>query len=364
MVTLNPSTPLPDPRGGGPLFLITQWFGSFLFHGHTLMDHRLFPRSVDGIVDRNRRIRNNGILPEERELAGGRGEIGVREPRLLGIRNTYLISGGPDRGTTMVEDSMEGDDGRIPEDEGSEHRKEEGIQDGIHDRIQDGIQDGMAPEFGPMDPSMYGYHHDLLRQALIMLSTEKLEQTLAARGIMESIAALDDLYRTINLLREREAEWLRAYPHGNPPPVFTEFTGSIEHLESCRTSLTRAIEEAMDTESPSLSSLAGPLLGARLIAHAGGSERLARLPASTIQILGAEQAFFRYRRTGSGMPKHGIIFQHPLVRKARKQDRGKIARALAGKIAMAARIDHFSGRDEGEALMEGLRIRISRIAGG
>ncbi len=77
-------------------------------------------------------------------------------------------------------------------------------------------------------------------------------------------------------------------------------------------------------------------------------DRLAVLPASTIQILGAEKALFRALRTGARPPKHGILFQHQEVHTAPKWQRGKIARTLANKIAIAARIDFYRGTEAPE----------------
>ncbi|MEM4273748.1 MAG: hypothetical protein QW420_05270, partial [Candidatus Caldarchaeum sp.] len=78
------------------------------------------------------------------------------------------------------------------------------------------------------------------------------------------------------------------------------------------------IKDLMASEAPNLSAVAGPVLGSRLISLAGGLENLARLPASTIQVLGAEKALFRFLKTGRGAPKHGVIFQHPLIHMAPK----------------------------------------------
>ncbi|MEM0349585.1 MAG: hypothetical protein QXD24_05335 [Candidatus Caldarchaeum sp.] len=121
------------------------------------------------------------------------------------------------------------------------------------------------------------------------------------------------------------------------------------------------IRELMASEAPNLSAVAGPVLGSRLISLAGGLERLARLPASTIQVLGAEKALFRFLKTGRGSPKHGVIFQHPLIHTAPKWQRGKIARALATKISIAARIDYFSKEDRGAQLREALEKRVEEI---
>jgi len=102
-------------------------------------------------------------------------------------------------------------------------------------------------------------------------------------------------------------------------------------------------------------------LGARLIALAGGLTNLAKLPASTVQVLGAEKALFRSLRTGARPPKHGIFFQHSLIHGAKRWQRGKIARALAGKLAIAARIDAFSGKYAGETLKGDLEKRVEEI---
>jgi len=132
-------------------------------------------------------------------------------------------------------------------------------------------------------------------------------------------------------------------------------------LYSMRRSLERYIEAVMEEIAPNLKAVAGPLLGARLISLAGGLERLAKLPSSTVQVLGAEKALFRALRTGAKPPKHGVIFQHYYVKGAKRWQRGKVARALAGKISIAARIDAFSGRYVGDELKADLDARVKEI---
>ncbi len=115
-----------------------------------------------------------------------------------------------------------------------------------------------------------------------------------------------------------------------------------------REKMAETVESTMNKIAPNITAVAGATIGARLIARAGGLERMARLPASTIQVLGAEKALFRAIRTGSRPPKHGILFQHEAVHMAPKWQRGKIARTLANKIAIAARIDYYRGEKAGE----------------
>lgn len=135
----------------------------------------------------------------------------------------------------------------------------------------------------------------------------------------------------------------------------------ILQLYEARSNLEKYIDSLMEEVAPNLRALAGPSLGARLIALAGGLENLAKLPASTVQVLGAEKALFRSLRTGAKPPKHGIIFQHALIYRAKRWLRGKVARALAGKLCIAARTDAFTGNYIGDKLKEELMERVKEI---
>jgi len=132
-------------------------------------------------------------------------------------------------------------------------------------------------------------------------------------------------------------------------------------LYDVRQSLEGYMDSLMEEVAPNIKALAGSLLGARLIALTGGLSNLARMPASTIQVLGAEKALFRSLKTGTRPPKHGIIFQHTLIHEAKRWQRGKIARAIAGKLAIAARTDAYSGKYLGDGLKAGLERRIKEI---
>ncbi|BDR92555.1 C/D box methylation guide ribonucleoprotein complex aNOP56 subunit [Vulcanisaeta souniana] len=132
-------------------------------------------------------------------------------------------------------------------------------------------------------------------------------------------------------------------------------------LSDLRNKLSQYIDEALIEVAPNIRELVGPLLGARLLMLAGGLMRLALLPASTIQVLGAEKALFRALRTGGRPPKHGIIFQFPEIFRAPRWQRGKIARALAAKLAIAAKADAFTGNFIAPRLKEDLMKRIQEV---
>ncbi len=135
------------------------------------------------------------------------------------------------------------------------------------------------------------------------------------------------------------------------------------HTKTLRNELMDYVSRTCKEICPNLAYLVGENLAARLISHAGGLDKLAEMPASTIQVLGAEKALFAHLRKKTKPPKHGIIFLHPAIKKAPKKLRGKIARALAAKIAIAARTDYFSeGKDfVADKLKEELDRRINEI---
>lgn len=132
-------------------------------------------------------------------------------------------------------------------------------------------------------------------------------------------------------------------------------------LYKARQTLESYLDTAMEEVAPNIQALAGSLVGARLIAISGGLINLAKMPASTIQVLGAEKALFRALKTGTRPPKHGMIFQHTLIHEAKRWQRGKLARALAGKLAIAARTDAFSGKYMGDYLKADLESRTEEI---
>jgi len=128
--------------------------------------------------------------------------------------------------------------------------------------------------------------------------------------------------------------------------------------------LRKQLEELVETEmkriAPNLSAILGTAVGARILARAGSLTNLAKMPASTIQVLGAEKALFRSLKTGSQPPKHGLLFQHASVHTAPRWQRGKIARAVAGKAAIASRVDYHGG-GLNNILLEKLNVRVDEI---
>ena len=199
--------------------------------------------------------------------------------------------------------------------------------------------------------------------------------------ILQTIGSIGELDRSINLLAKRLREWQSIYfpeldhriqdhrhfaelslrpkedvakelsiPSEIGADLNIEHRIQIHHLATQIINLFNLREEneqylhsVMKTYAPNILELAGTTIGARLIEYARGLKSLALLPASTIQLFGAEKALFRHIKTGAKSPKYGIIINHPLVQNAKREDKGKAARILADKLSLCARLDYFKG---------------------
>merc|ERR1712093_842711 len=120
------------------------------------------------------------------------------------------------------------------------------------------------------------------------------------------------------------------------------FTKRMVALATYRADLSKYLGEKMQAVAPNLSTLVGDSVGARLIAKAGSLASLAKCPASTVQILGAEKALFRALKKKGNTPKYGLIYHSSFIGRAHAKLKGRISRYLANKCAIASRIDNFS----------------------
>ena len=113
---------------------------------------------------------------------------------------------------------------------------------------------------------------------------------------------------------------------------------------------------------PNLSEVGTPEIAAKLVSHVGSLQRLALLPASAIQVIGAEKALFKHLKNKRvPPPKHGIIFQHAKISSSPKKVRGKIARTLANNLSLAAKADAFGKSRLGAQLREKFEKRYAEI---
>ncbi|WP_255149513.1 NOP5/NOP56 family protein [Halorarius halobius] len=235
------------------------------------------------------------------------------------------------------------------------------------DRIRDGRAD--APDDWPARAVESGFaadesdYYDALHDAAMAATRAAVTEAERAgdRQLIHAVRAMDDCERTANELAERLQEWAgslfdevgtgiegaRAVATREPADSTEErvvalaerVVGLADEAEELRAYVERTAPEV----APNLANLAGPVLAARLVALAGGLESLAKKPSGTVQVLGAEDALFAHLRGQAPSPKHGVIYTHEYVHGTRQEDRGSAARALAGKLAIAARADHYKG---------------------
>ena len=141
-------------------------------------------------------------------------------------------------------------------------------------------------------------------------------------------------------------------------PIIQQIQSSaqaIQELNKQKKSLLLFIDKELTQYMPNTQAICGSSITAELLTHAGSLERLSRLPSGTIQLLGAETALFRHlKNKRNDPPKHGLLFNHQLLQKAPRNKRGRVARALADKVTIAAKIDYFKGDFLGNKLREEL----------
>jgi nucleolar protein 56 len=210
----------------------------------------------------------------------------------------------------------------------------------------------------------YGLHFpelDNLLQSLVAYA-----EIVSRAGLRESITA--DILQSAGMQDKKVEVMLDAARRSKGGDMTPENLAIVKRLadqviaqSDLRRVLADHIEVAMETVAPNVKELLTASVGARIIAKAGSLARLAVLPASTIQVLGAEKALFRALKTGARPPKHGLIFQHPLIHSAPKWQRGKIARAIASKVAIAARIDYYRHEGKDSMILDRLNTRINEI---
>jgi nucleolar protein 56 len=203
------------------------------------------------------------------------------------------------------------------------------------------------PELDNLIDSINGYSQIVLSGTRENISKEDFEKAGFSKDKVEMLSLIKEKSRGGNISEKNFA-------------IVQSLAKQILDLFELRKNIEEHVDEQMKEEAPNISAILGTAVGARILAHAGSLNRLGRMPASTIQILGAEKALFRSLKTGANPPKHGILFQHAAVHAAPRWQRGKIARAVAAKAAIAARVDLFKA-GLNETLLDKLNVRVKEI---
>ncbi len=298
-----------------PRTLVSLWSGTYLLDGTRIVRSAEAPPDVDALVERARMRRTGDLTPEERLLLAD-PDVGswVTSDRRLAEHGPRFDSRAP-----RVVELEAGDPGRL------------------RTTI---LRDAERALDAAWDPSIH---------------------------VEEAVRAAADLDRVKNLVGERLGSWAARDAPGLDPGDHGRAADSVltpsaetsplgpgdeplrnarrrlaqlyREVESAQAALAQAVADATPQRTPNLAALLGPDLAARMLAQAGGLARLARLPASTVQVLGAERAFFEHLRGRAPPPRHGLLFLYPAIQSAPRKERGKLARALAGKVVIAARLD-------------------------
>jgi len=141
----------------------------------------------------------------------------------------------------------------------------------------------------------------------------------------------------------------------NDMKYIKDLAEQVIEISEYRDELNSYIKNRMNAIAPNLTILVGELVGARLIAHAGSLINLAKHPASTIQILGAEKALFRALKTKKATPKYGLIYHASLIGQTPAKKRGKVSRVLANKAALSCRVDALGDENTKKIGIESLQ---------
>jgi nucleolar protein 56 len=236
--------------------------------------------------------------------------------------------------------------------------------------------------------------NSLLADIGVEFTRRKIKKTVKKdKIIIQTISAIDELDKSINIFVARLREWYSLhYPElereidkhekfvkliseyglrENIPDaklgkitkesmgieleekdeeLLKEYSTQLKELYKLREHLEKYTEKLMEEVAPNFSAIATPLLGARLIALEGSLSKLAKKPSSTLQLMGAEKALFRYLKGHGKSPKYGILYTHPEIQKVPMNKRGRIARILASKMAIAIKVDQYGSKDRTEKL--------------
>jgi nucleolar protein 56 len=346
--------------------------GSFAYDkDKKMIDYRLFPKKPEEIVERLEKAKE-AILPEEKEIIFNLIQLGYKE---LVWDKSMQFEG---IGTIQQEENI----------------AKQALQEDFRKLAIELQWVTTQAEF-----------NEIMSKVNVLLTRQKLKEERRDKLIMHAVGVLDELDKTLNNFSERIREWYGLYfpeagqlkSHEKYLEVVARFgkkenitedelrnlvskssgmeltekdiyeiqevAKQILGLYQTKKTLTKYTEAITREVMPNTSAVAGELLAARLISAAGGLDKLARLPSSTVQLLGAEKALFRHLKDKrSKAPKYGILFAHPHVQNAPREKRGKVARLISAKINLAAKTDFFSKSDKGAELKKDLENKIKVIS--
>ena len=241
-----------------------------------------------------------------------------------------------------------------------------------------------------MAAAQLSQHNQLVMDTALKIAKAKIKESVTEDELIaQAISSVQEIDKAVSMLAKRLREWhglrnpeLSAEISDNARLVEEILRGTgksemgadlseegIEEIKELAKSITemlklrarqeKYVETRMKENCPNILAVAGAPIGAKLLAGAGSLRRLATMPASTLQLLGAEKSMFNFlRKKAKKMPRFGILHEHKFVSSAPERKKGKAARLLADKIAIAARVDYFKGQFIGDKLLNEIEARL------
>jgi nucleolar protein 56 len=350
----------------------TCFAGSFAFDSDgKMIDKELFPKKIDFIVEKIKKSRSGEVLTEEEKIVQRLVKKGIVE--IVWDKKANV------KGMSCV------------------YKKDNMANEILQTQFRKLAMDTRWA-------SSQAEINEIMSKVQVELTKKELKKEKKDVLVMRIISVIDEMDKQLNTMSELLREWYGLHfpemsravgsnemfagivaNHGNRDMIddkklkeladkssgmslsnddvkeLQEFSKTMVGFFEEKKRLTKYLEGLAKETVPNLSAVAGSLMAARLLTLAGGLDKISRLPSSTLQLLGAEKALFRHLRGEGKAPKYGILFGHVHVQKAHKEMKGKVARAIAAKLTLAARMDRYSDKDKGEEMRKELEAQISKL---
>lgn len=349
-------------------FLATNVMGSFAFDSQgNLLEKRLFPKQPEEIAER---LQATELIPEEQDILKSLIKKGMKEvitDKKASFKGISLVFEEENLGKRTLQEEFRGlaislkwvtSQAELNEllSKVNVLKTKTQLRTERRDKIvmhAVGMLSGMEKEANSLTERLrewYGLHFPELSREV--QSNEKYASLIAKHGTRSEVKGYQSL--------AAESAGMDFSPQDIREVQRVARSLVDMHVE--KATLEQYLQDLCKEVIPNTAAVAGEILGAKLIAAAGGLEKLSRLPSSTVQILGAEKALFRHlKNKESKAPKYGLLFAHALVQNAAPEQKGKAARLIAAKISLAAKTDFFSKENKGDELVKELEEKVNQL---
>lgn len=354
------------------IYIATCLIGSFAFDKEkNMLLYKLFPKDVDYIAEKLSAVERKEIISEENEI--------IEELKGTGIQEIIWDKDSDIKGVSCVQ-------------------KEDNLAKEI-----------LREEFRKlaMDLQWAGSQtqiNQMLAKVNVEVSKKKMRKVKKDVILIQAINTYDNIEENLNTMTEHIREWYGLYfpelskelsdhekyieliaKYGSREnfkddkfskiaaksagmdfsdsdiKAVSDFAEGLKIMYKSRENVLDYVTKLVNEVAPNTAQIATPVIAARMISLAGGLDRMSKMPSSTIQLLGAEKALFRHLKGQGRAPKYGVLFLHPQIQNSPKAVRGKVARLLASKISLAAKIDKYSKKDEASAMKKEIARKVNDL---